>query len=185
MKKQITLLAIILAAFTWGGQAAMAQDEYDSLTVGSKAPSFYLPTFAGEEFYLNDYCGKLRQPWKNDRKHFVVLSFFTTECGTCLKEIPQMQESFEKFAGEELKVFPINIREREEIVAPFLRRNRFKFPVLVDRYGTVSRKYQVGTVPKHVLIDRDGRIVLISNGDSTDVQERIMAEVTRLLAPQP
>jgi len=153
----------------------------DSLTVGSAAPTFFLKNLNGEEFYLSNYCGNLREPWKNQKPAVVILSFFATWCEPCLKEIAELEEIAAKFAGQNLKIFLIDVAEKTGLVTAFMKKHGFKLPVLLDTYGLVAQKYDADKLPRYVLINKDGKIVLHGKGYSTDFKERLSKNLPLLL----
>ncbi|MDZ7261370.1 MAG: TlpA family protein disulfide reductase [candidate division KSB1 bacterium] len=185
-KKIMVWLGIIL--LSWFGDSLSQVEKVekkDSLKIGSPAATFFLRTLQGEEFYLSDYCGKLRQPWKSDKQFVVILSFFATWCQPCLKEIPELEEIAEKFGKQDLKVFLINVKEKAEVVASFVQKHQIKLPVLLDLYGVVAQKYQVNKLPRYVVIDKDGKVVLIGEGYEADFKEKLSTELVKLFEGNP
>jgi thiol-disulfide isomerase/thioredoxin len=160
-------------------------DKKDTLKVGSVAPTFFLQTLSGDEFYLSDYCGKLRQPWKSNKQYVVILSFFATWCQPCLKEIPELEEVAAKYAGKNLKVFLIDVNEKAEVVGPFVKKQGFKLPVLLDAYSVVAKKYGATKLPRYFLIDKNGKILLMGEGYSADFKERLNENLARLFESNP
>jgi len=162
--------------------AAFAQSsKNDSLTVGSAAPTFFLKNLNGEEFYLSNFCGKWREPWKSKKQLVVILSFFATWCESCLKEIAELEEMAGKFAGQDLRIFLIDVAEKPGLVTAFMKKHGFKLPVLLDTYGLVAQKYDADKLPRYVLINKDGKIVLHGKGYSTDFKERLSKNLPLLL----
>ena len=78
----------------------IAQDNQPvNLKIGDPAPLFVLKSLDDDRVFLRDYCGELRQPWKNKTKHVVLVSFFATWCKPCHKEIYELQETIKKYKG--------------------------------------------------------------------------------------
>jgi peroxiredoxin len=59
-----------------------------------------------------------------------------------------------------LKVFAIGVKENIEQAASWSSRHRVSYPVIIDSEGEIYKKYGTGSVPYHVIIDRDFRISL-------------------------
>jgi len=162
--------------------AAFAQrNKTDSLTAGSAAPTFFLKTLNGEEFYLSNYCGKLREPWKNKIPAVVILSFFATWCEPCLKEIAALEDIAAKFAGQDLRIFLIAVNEKPELVTAFVGKHKIKLPILMDSYGLVAKKYGANKLPRYVLIDQDGKIALLGKGYAAGFKEKLSKNLSLLL----
>ena len=162
--------------------AAFAQSsKNDSLTVGSAAPTFFLKNLNGEEFYLSNFCGKWREPWKSKKQLVVILSFFATWCESCLKEIAELEEMAGKFAGQDLRIFLIDVAEKPGLVTTFMKKHGFKLPVLLDTYGLVAQKYDADKLPRYVLINNDGKIALLGKGYAADFKEQLSKNLSLLL----
>lgn len=174
-------LIIILLLLSGFGTVLAQNHKNDSLTVGSPAPTFFLKNLDGAEFYLSNYCGKLREPWKNKNQSVVILSFFATWCAPCLKEIAVLEDIAVKFAGQDLKIFLINVNEKPELVTPFVKEHQIKFPILMDTYGLVASKYGATQLPCYVLIKPDGKIVLLGKGYSAGFKEKVSHALSLLL----
>jgi thiol-disulfide isomerase/thioredoxin len=153
---------LLLALFAFNGFAQTRQT--DSLRLEELAPRFVLRNLDDELIFLRDYCGQLRQPWKNKDKHLVILSFFTTYCKPCLKEIPQLETLIQRFNEKKLKIFLVNLKEDKALVKKYIAEKGFRLPVLLDKYGIVAQKYGVTSVPRIFLIDEDGRLIWMTQG---------------------
>jgi cytochrome c biogenesis protein CcmG/thiol:disulfide interchange protein DsbE len=173
--KAVTFLCLLLLL-----PAALFSQESDSLKTGDMAPKFYLKTLEGESFFLTDWCGELRQPWKQNQKHVVLLSFFATWCQPCREEIPELENISRNYKERALKVFLVNFKENTEAVAPFKNKMNLEMPILLDKYGVAAKKYGVNNLPKLFLIDQAGKIKLIHEGYSADLQQTLNAEIARL-----
>ena len=154
--------------------------EIDSLKINDPAPKFVVRNLNGENIFLRDYCGELRQPWKNKVQHVVILSFFTTYCKPCLKEISVLQKLLQRYQEKELKTFLINLKEDKEHVGKFVAEKKFNLPVLLDKYGVVAKKYDVTSVPRIFVISRKGKLIWKTRGFSENLDE----ELTKVLNEQ-
>ena len=147
---------------------AQSSQKANTLTLNNTAPTFFLKTLTGEDFFLSDYCGVPRQPWKKPERKMVVLSFFATYCLPCLKEIPQLQELAEEKEEDAIFVL-IDLKEEPEKVAAFVESQQIKLPVLLDRFGVVGDKYGVDSLPTLFFIDGGGKIRYMQRGYSEDL----------------
>jgi thiol-disulfide isomerase/thioredoxin len=146
------------------------------LVLNSIAPTFYLKSLSGEEFFLSDYAGKPRQPWKQPERKTVVLCFFATYCLPCRKEIPELQALADEWKEDAVFVL-IDLKEEPEIVTAFIDSNRIRLPVLLDRFGVVGEKYGIANLPALFMIGGDpqlflpGRPVVASSGDDGESEK--------------
>ncbi len=160
--KYISLLLLITAIFF---TSLFSQTEQTTLKIGDKAPVFSLPDLENNYVFLRDYSGeKLRKPWKNKIKYAVVISFFATWCGPCKKEIPYLEKLQAEFKGENIRFFLIDVGEEREKLDQYLKKNETNLTILHDRYKQTSEKYGANSLPRLIVIDKDGTIQLIKKG---------------------
>jgi len=150
------------------------------LAAGSDAPTFSLPDMNSEYVFLRDFCGnQLRKPSINKEKKVVVLSFFSTTCVPCRKEIPQLIKLNETYREKAVKIILIGVGETRDILAPYLTDNSISLPVLVDQYQVVAQKYAVTSLPRLVVIDKEGKVQKYKKG--YDETENFQGDMSALL----
>jgi peroxiredoxin len=129
----------------------------DNIAVGKAAPTFSLPDLSQQYVALHDFCGtKLNKPWINKTKQVVVLSFFATWCKPCLQEIPHLEKVKNNFTSQAVKFMLINVGEEEAKIKDFLTQNPVNLDILIDRYKKTAEKYDALTLPRLVVIDKNG-----------------------------
>lgn len=130
------------------------------------APDPALTTLAGETLRLSSLRG---QP--------VLVSFWSTACGTCLTEMPSLIELHRRNAPHGLRTIAVSIRQdRPEAIARVVRAQGLPFDLVHDESGAVARDFNdTQTTPTKFLIDGDGRIVRVYAGftDFADLQRRL------------
>jgi thiol-disulfide isomerase/thioredoxin len=158
------------------------------LHVGERAPSFgpvklHNPTEAGmPSFILGRYVGdEPETPAKA-----VLISFFATWCGPCKKELPALVALSEKYKAKGLQVVSISIDKEEEqfkIVRELVTKNGITFPVLMDRYNLLARRYlgEKTAMPSVFLVKADGTIALVKQGYDGDASAILAAEIDKVL----
>ena len=118
---------------------------------GNNAPTFKLRDINNKEVSLEDYQGKV-----------VLVNFWATWCGPCQAEMPHLQKMYVDLEDQGFVVLSIsadNARDASK-VKPLVKRNRYTFPVLLDKDSTVLNQYNPESVlPYNVLIGRDGNII--------------------------
>ena len=143
----------------------LAQSETNKLEVGQAAPAFSLPDLQNEYVFLRDYSGeKLRKSWKNKTKHVVVLSFFATWCAPCKKEIPYLEQLQTEFKDKDIKFFLIDVGEERAKIEEFLKTTKVGLKILHDRYQQTAEKYNATSLPRLIVIDKNGIVKLIKKG---------------------
>jgi peroxiredoxin len=123
------------------------QETQASDLTGKPAPDFALSDLQGKSVKLSGLRGKV-----------VLLDFWATWCGPCRIEMPRVQKLHRDFRAKGLVVYGVNVGEETTKVRPFLTKNGYTFPMLLDRQKTVMDKYQVNGIPTLVIVDRKGTI---------------------------
>ena len=129
-----------------------------------KAPDFNLADLDGNILNFSAYEGQV-----------VMLTFWGTWCGPCVKEIPDFIELYDKYNKEGLEIVGIAIQSGSpENIKLFSEHYKINNPILTDingnesykafsDYGTISG-VGMRAVPTTFLIDRDGYIVKTYRG---------------------
>lgn len=163
--------------------------EEDILFIGKEAPHFVLPDLNRNYVFLRYYCGKqLKKSYtlKNQKKKVVVLSFFASWCKPCQKELPYIQKISTAFKEKDVQFFLINVGENRKSAKLFVQKLDVHLPVLLDTYKKVSESYKVATLPRLVLLDKNGivRGYKIGFVENENFEERLAMAITVLLNEQ-
>ncbi|MBM3999139.1 MAG: TlpA family protein disulfide reductase [Planctomycetes bacterium] len=136
----------------------------DSDLVGRPAPSFELARLDGAPFRLADERGKI-----------IVLDFWATWCGPCIRAMPVVEEVVGRFADRDVRLYAVNLQETPEKISAFLERRRLNPTVLLDRDGAVAAHYDAVAIPQTVIIDREGNIARLFVGGGPELGEQLRA----------
>ena len=87
--------------------------------------------------------------------------FFAVWCPPCLEQIRGIERADARFRGRGYRALLVGVKEREahEDLKAFAEQRGLSFPVAWDGKGELARAFGVGSVPQHVIIGPDGRIV--------------------------
>ena len=164
MKKLPYILILILSPIIFSGADPAPSTDYPDPEIGAPAPTFSLLNADGKRIYLRDYCGDLRQPWKQREKCAVILSFWNSTCQPCKEEIIALHRLAEEY-GDKVKILLIAAGEDRETVRNCVTERGYTLETLVDQYLIVSQKYgNPQVVPKLVVIDCEGIIRYFKKG---------------------
>lgn len=144
----------------------------DSLKDGDEAPMFVLRDLKTDNaVYLRDYTGETLRRGAN-RRHVVVLSFWSTWCQPCKEEIPHLAKIAEEFAGKPLKIFLVNTMEwqstTEDSVRSVYASRGYTLQCLLDATGRIAMRYGARTLPMVVVIDKHGVVRRVVKGFHED-----------------
>jgi peroxiredoxin len=115
------------------------------LEPGKVAPTFTLPDLAGEQVSLDEARGKVS---------FVM--FWASWCHPCMKEMPEVQATFEQYKSQGFQVVAVNFGESIATAQATADRFGLTFPVLMDRRGNVAAEYRVLGLPLSFFVDSEG-----------------------------
>ena len=143
----LALTTVLVKERTAGSGAAAVS----AASTGDKEwVDFTLPDAGGREVSLGPFIGK--KP--------VLLVFWATWCPHCNESVPVINRMHtEPPTSETLTILALDFMESREKVSAFIASKKVAFPVLLDRSGSVARKYRVVGIPTYILIGRDGRVV--------------------------
>jgi thiol-disulfide isomerase/thioredoxin len=139
--------------------------------VGKKAPSLGTKLLDGTPFDLAEYEGKV-----------VVLDFWATWCGPCVRALPELIENMSGFSNEEAVLVAVNQGEGKKVITQFLKNKKLTdLSVAMDKNQKIGKDYQVQGIPKTVVIDQEGVIRHVHVGFSSGMGKRLKAEIKALL----
>lgn len=114
---------------------------------GSQQANFDLVDLNGVNHRLNDYQGKV-----------VLLNFWASWCPPCLHEMPSMARLKSLLSDQPFEILAVNLAERPEDFAEFLKKNPVNFPILLDPQGLAIKDWRIIAYPTTYLIDQQGKI---------------------------
>lgn len=100
----------------------------------------------------------------------VVLEFWATWCGPCVRAIPHMNELVDEFAGDEGVRFISVTREPESTVTAFMRNHPMHAWIGLDRSGKLQQAFDVSAIPTAIVIDPEGEVVQVMHPMQLDAQ---------------
>lgn len=139
--------------------------------IGKPAPPLKLPAPGNEIFDLADAKGSV-----------VVLDFWATWCGPCIRAIPEIRSAVEAFPPGMVVFRAVNQAETASIVTSFLEAREWSdLPVLLDFDLTTSSAFGVEGIPHTVVIGKDGNIAWVHSGFSEDLKEKLFEAIATAL----
>ena len=140
--------------------------------LGKAAPAFKLPLLGGGDFDLAAEKGKV-----------VVLDFWATWCGPCIKSLPGLIAAMSAFPADQVRLIGVNQGEGGEVVKRFLEARKLTLTIAMDGTQSVARQYGVDGIPHTVIVGPDGKVAWVKTGYSPDGDTEAANAVKQLLAP--
>jgi len=127
------------------------------------AVDYELPDVDGQMQSLDQYQGK-----------WVIVNYWATWCGTCMKELPDLVSMHENNKDKDIVVVGVNFETiGNEQLKSFVEKLSIPYPVLRSEPLPVTALGKVPALPTTYIIDPDGNVVagevgLVSRGDLED-----------------
>ena len=135
-------------------------DQLRGRGAGGQAADFTLPSTDGRRVRLSDLRGQV-----------VLLSFWASWCGVCVREMPAVDRLQAEFGPRGLTVLAINIEGDVERARRFVERAGHVVTTLVDD-RRIAALYGVQTLPHRVLVGRAGELLHVGVGAGDDLELR-------------
>lgn len=162
--------------------------------VGQKADDFTIKTLDGKEFTLSEVIG-------GDNDTYVVLDFWATWCGPCIRAMPEYLSAIERINSKRVRFVGVNqdIGGVEEVQTFIKRRvdalkamedakedtadvpDWRKLFVVLDPDGDVAKKLEVSAIPHTVIVGPDGTIEWVHTGFAPGDGEKLEANLVAML----
>jgi thiol-disulfide isomerase/thioredoxin len=168
------LAGVVLVGAVVG--VALATD--DSL---SKVPGTLRLSGEARTFSLDDVrAGRPAVSLEALRGKPVVLNFFGSWCGPCVREMPALQAMSERYRGR-VQFVGVTFNDGREAARSVLDRTGVTYPAAFDPKSDLAYDYGVRVMPTTVFISADGNLVERKDGEFSEVQLR--TTIDRLFPP--
>lgn len=121
-----------------------------SMNASVAAPEVTYISLKGEKITTSSMKGKV-----------VMVNFWATDCATCIKELPQMINTYKKFQGNGLEFVAVAMKyDPPNYVINFTETRQLPFKVALDSNGELAKAFgNVALTPTTFVIDKDGKIL--------------------------
>lgn len=153
-------LSIVVAAgggwLQHASQRARAPHGTAATDIGATVPDVELAGLDGSRHRLSEFRGRR-----------VLVNFWATWCGPCLKEMPALAQAQANADEKRAIVLGIAMDDPGRVKA-FLAQRPVNYPILIGRLASPSTTVQLGNVgellPYSVLLDENGRVLATQLG---------------------
>ncbi len=142
---QRALLPLALAALAGAGFWT-----YQQLGQQEKAPAVSYVLLNGDKLNSNQWAGKV-----------MLVNFWATSCSTCVKEMPQIIATHEKFKARGFDTLAVAMSyDPPAFVANFAESRKLPFGVAIDNTGDIAKQFgKIQLTPTTLLINKRGDVV--------------------------
>jgi len=130
--------------------AAVAALGYVSLSSAKPAPDVTFTSITGDKVSMQSLRGKV-----------VMVNFWATSCTTCIKEMPAMVQTYNKYKDKGLDFVAVAMSyDPPNYVLNYAQTRNLPFKVALDTKGDVAKSFDdVKLTPTTYVIDKQGRII--------------------------
>ena len=123
---------------------------YFSLSAKPAMPLVTFTNLKGDKIQAQQLRGKV-----------VMVNFWATSCATCIAEMPQMVETYQKYHAQGLEYIGVAMSEDPpNYVVNYAETRQLPFQVALDTDGSLARAFgNVRMTPTTFLIDKQGHIL--------------------------
>jgi thiol-disulfide isomerase/thioredoxin len=116
---------------------------------GKPAPDFTAKDMDGKDVKLSDFKGKV-----------VYVDVWATWCGPCLREMPHSEKLQEEFKGKDVVFLNVSVDEHAAVWSAMVKQRDIKgYNVHAGKGAPVSQIYGISSIPRYILVDKDGNLV--------------------------
>jgi len=138
---------LILAAVV---AVAIAFAAFAVLNARPAAPQVTFVSLQGEKITTESLRGKV-----------VLVNFWATDCVTCVKEMPEITATYNKYRARGFETIAVAMRhDPPNYVLNYAEKNKLPFTVALDPVGELAKAFgEVKLTPTTFVIDRQGKVV--------------------------
>jgi len=135
----VAAVVVLIAVIGW---SAFHQDK--------TMPDVTFIDLQGRQITANELQGKV-----------TILNFWATSCTTCVKEMPAMVQTYEKYKESGLEFIAVAMAyDPPNYVLNFVETRKLPFTVALDSRGELAHAFDdVKLTPTTLIIDKQGRII--------------------------
>ena len=147
---------LFLMSFFFTVTSAQEEEVEFFTKVGQKVPSFEFTSIDGKNYKIEDFRGK-----------YVLINFFATWCGPCMKEMPKLEsEIWEKLRDKDFIVIAIGREHSMEELIKFNEEKKFTFIITPDPNREIYGLFAPNMIPRNYVLDKNGKILYQKDGYS-------------------
>jgi cytochrome c biogenesis protein CcmG, thiol:disulfide interchange protein DsbE len=164
---------ILAGVVLLGAAVGVAVTTDDSL---GKAPGTIKLTGEAKGFSLEDVrAGRPPVSLEALRGKPVVLNFFASWCGPCIREMPALQATWELYK-DKVHFVGVTFNDRRDAAKGVLDRTGANYPAAFDPQSDLAVDYAVRVMPTTFFIGPDGHLVERKDGEISDFQLRAVID---------
>ncbi len=136
----------------FGKQVGNRITRLTAMDVGSISPDFTLSDAKGKKHTLSSLKGK-----------YVLLDFWASWCGPCVKEIPHLKTAYKKYHEKGFEIMSVSIDRKKAQWLKAVEKYKMPWISVIDHADNAKKitqtLYYVPSIPRTVLLDKTGKVI--------------------------
>ncbi|ABR90607.1 Uncharacterized conserved protein [Janthinobacterium sp. Marseille] len=129
---------------------ALAVVGYMSVSKKDAIPDVTFTNLQGKKITSQDLRGKV-----------VMINFWATSCVTCVKEMPEMVDTYNKYKDSGLEFIAVAMAyDPPNYVLNFVETRKLPFTIALDTQGELAKSFgDIKLTPTTLVVDKDGHVI--------------------------
>ena len=107
------------------------------------------------------------EPFHEYRGKVVLVDFWASWCGPCLRSFPWLNRMQAEYADRGLVVLGVNLDKNRADADVFIEKLKPRFKILYDDSASLAHQFGVETMPSSFVLDARGEVVMEHRGFTT------------------
>jgi peroxiredoxin len=139
-------------------------DKAKTSIAGAKAPEFKVTNIYGQTFTPDSFLNK-----------YYILAFTALWCDLCQTEVMLLDRISSEYSKDSLEIMMISLDDEAQDVLEFLKEDSIQWNLVIDSAGQaidLFDKYNVNSLPKCLLMDKEG-IIQLRTANGTELKQAV------------
>lgn len=145
-------------------------ERFEKTAPGKMFTDFSVKMSNGKTATLSDYVGK---------GEYVLLDFFASWCGPCMREMPNLKSLYNKYNGKGLKIIGVAVWDEPEDTKKCIESEQLPWTIIDNAQNVHTDVYGVSTgIPHIVVFAPDGTIAFrgLTGAKLVEAVDKVMAK---------
>jgi thiol-disulfide isomerase/thioredoxin len=127
------------------------------------------------------------RPKSHVDSYALVMNFFATYCAPCIREIPTFNKIAASYPDQPVRFLFVNVdvEKSSEEVKAFALEKGISVEMLFPSVSQTIKSYQIETLPRIIVVDRDGTIQRVITGFQENLTAQLDKEIKAMIAKPP
>ena len=139
--------------------------------------SDYVPHYIDiEQPNINGEMVSLKSVIENKKNRYVLLDFWASWCGPCMREMPYLHEAYKKYHKKGFEIYGVSFDKSQASWNNAIKDLKMKWvnvSLLTGFENSAAEEYAVSSIPTNFLIDCSNGVIIAKNLRGEEVEKRL------------